>query len=244
MSARVPKSAWRLATAEQMRSSDAKASEVFGIPTVVLMENAGRAAADLAQDEYDLQPYGPPTLVLVGPGNNGGDGLVLARTLLARGLPVRAVFLGELEPLERFTEETFLNHLTWQRMAQDLHEISGHRGSQELQRELEPAGLIVDALLGTGLSRRLEEPFAGAVEAANATQAPILSLDLPSGLDADTGEVHGHAIRAHRTATFAALKPGLVRRAGPGLAGIVEVLEIGLPGELLEELPLATTGRF
>ena len=216
---------------------------MFGIPTALLMENAGRAAADLAQEEFNLRADGPPTLVLVGPGNNGGDGLVLARTLHARGLPVRAVFLGELEPLDRFTEETFFNHLTWQRMAQDLHEFSRHCGSAGFQEELDRAGLIVDALLGTGLSRRLEEPFAGAVEAANARRAPILSLDLPSGLDADTGEVHGHAIRADRTATFAALKQGLLRRAGPGLAGVVDVLEIGLPAELLEDLPREAHGQ-
>jgi NAD(P)H-hydrate epimerase len=207
-----------------VRALDRRAIEEYGIPGLVLMENAGRAAADEAQRLLGARPG--PVLVLCGPGNNGGDGLVVARTLFNRGLDVRALFVGPMERLTSGGADFQTNLRLWRGLEQPLPTLTR---AEELAREWETATLVVDALFGTGLTRPLEEPWTSVIRALRAARKRVLALDLPSGLDADTGEELGVAVRADVTVTFVAQKPGLLRARGPELAGRIVVAEIGIP---------------
>ena len=222
-----------LLTRDQMRALDRRATAEFGVPSLLLMENAGRACAEEA--ERVLGGRRGPVAVICGPGNNGGDGLVLARTLWNRGHDVRVAFLGASERLTGGHSDFATNLALWRALGREVEVYSTAGAVRERARDLRTAELVVDALFGTGLARGLEEPFRGAVEAINACGRPVLAVDLPSGLDADTGEVLGAAVRAHSTVTFVAKKPGLLRGRGPELAGRVVVAEIGIPRPLLEE---------
>ena len=216
-----------------VRELDRRAIEEFGVPSLLLMENAGRACADAAEA---LAARGPrPIVVLCGPGNNGGDGLVIARTLHNRGHAARAVFVGSERMLEAGSADFRTNLALWRGLGCSLFVVASERGAEELAGELAAASLAVDALFGTGLVRELEEPWRSAIRALNASQRPVLAVDLPSGLDADTGEVHGAAVRAAHTVTFVAKKLGMLAGRGPELCGRVTVAEIGIPRPLLDE---------
>lgn len=206
---------------EEVRSIDARAASELGLPTLVLMENAGRGAAALLQQ---AAPTGCRVVVVCGPGNNGGDGGVVARHLDAWGFAVRVVWLANPA-----------------RLAADAgvqREILSRAGIDQ-QVGFDPSRLasadwIVDGLLGTGLSRPVEGPLRQAIAAINDSGRPVLALDLPSGLDCDTGRPLGIAVRARMTATFVGPKLGF---AGPGArayTGEIHVVEIGVPRRLLE----------
>jgi len=217
-----------------VRELDRRAIQDFGLPALLLMENAGRACADEALAMLPGAGRAGEVVVLCGPGNNGGDGLVVARTLHNRGVSVRVGFVGELERLERCSEDVRTNARLWRALGGAIHEIASLADLAGLEARLANAALVVDALFGTGLTRPLRDPWAAAVRAMDAAPAAVLAVDLPSGLDADTGEVLGACARAAATVTFVAPKPGLVRGEGPRLAGRVRVAEIGIPRELLE----------
>jgi len=207
-----------------VRALDRRAIEEYGIPGLLLMENAGRAAAEEAQRMLAGAPG--PVLVLCGPGNNGGDGLVIARTLLNRGLDVRARFVGTEAQLAGGGPDFRANLHLWRGLGQPFPAC---REAALLAAEWRGVALVVDALFGTGLTRPLDEPWSGTVRALNAARLPVLAVDLPSGLDADSGVELGVAVRADVTVTFVAKKPGLLRGRGPELAGRVVVAEIGIP---------------
>ncbi len=210
------------------RALDRRAIEEYGIPALVLMENAGRAAADEAQR---MLGHGPgPVHVLCGPGNNGADGLVLARTLRNRGLEARATFVGPRAKLAAGSADFQKNLQLWRGLGADLGLVEDARDLPALA----PAALVVDALFGTGLDRALGEPWAGVIRAVNASARPVLALDVPSGLDADTGAELGAAVRATVTVTFVARKPGFALGRGPELTGRVVVAEIGIPREWIQ----------
>jgi NAD(P)H-hydrate epimerase len=208
---------------DEVRSIDARAAGEFGLPTVVLMENAGRGAAERLRAR--LAP-GDRVVVACGPGNNGGDGGVVARHLDAWGIPVRVAW---------FADPTQLHG-----DAATQHQIitaSGIPQSIILNTNqddfLSNADWIVDALLGTGLTRPVEGLLLSAIAAINASGRPILALDLPSGLDADSGIPLGDAIRATLTATFVAPKLGFTVPGASAYTGAVDVVEIGVPRRLL-----------
>ena len=197
-----------------------------------LMERAGRAAADVARDM--LGSSLPRVLVLAGPGNNGGDAFVAARWLNSWFYDVTLVFCGDAE---RLPADAAAAHRAWL-------EAGGVAQREASERSW---GLIVDGLFGIGLKRSIEGAPAQAIERANASGAPILALDIPSGLDADTGVARAPAIRAERTATFLALKPGLLTGDGPDHCGIVSVHPLDLdvrdraPGRRLDWPSLSAT---
>jgi NAD(P)H-hydrate epimerase len=178
------------------------------------MESAGRAAADLAARLAQREPV----VVLAGGGNNGGDALVAARTLRARGHRVR-VILGA----ERPTDDPLLHGWTLE-VASDIE--VGESGVRCL---LEGAGLVVDGLLGTGITGPPRERQARLIEMANAARAPILALDIASGVGADDGAVAGVAARAHTTISFGWPKMGALLAPGRGFTGRLVVAEIGFP---------------
>lgn len=213
-----------------VRGWDRRAIEEFGIPGIVLMENAAlgclRVLEELAPAEL-----GPPYTVICGPGNNGGDGLALARHLHNRGLPVSIHLVEDASRIDP-ASDAGINLRIVQRMKVPLRE-PGPR-LPELRH-----GAIIDAMLGTGLARPLGEPYTGWVEAINRSGRPVAAIDIPTGLDADSGEVLGRAVRAGHTIAMAAPKLGFTRGAGPAHVGRVHVVDIGLPrilmgGEVME----------
>jgi len=233
---------WRSArplvlTRAAVRELDRRASEECGIPSALLMENASRASADCAQEllaRAGARPGGEPVLVVCGPGNNGGDGMALARTLHNRGWPVRCVFAAALDTLERLSADAQLQARLLRSHGLALEQLTTLEQARALEPAAKRAPLAVDALFGTGASRALGPVHRELVRVLNESARCVLALDLPSGLDADTGRVLGALVRAHATISFAALKPGLLRGAGPRSAGELCVAEIGIPRALLE----------
>lgn len=202
-----------LLSAAQMRMVET-AAMARGMAGAALMEAAGKGLADVAAKGWSPQTLKGPVAVLCGPGNNGGDGFVAARLLAAAGWPVRVGLIGERSALGGDA-----------RLMADLYEGEIAPLSPAI---LDGAGLIIDALFGTGLARPLEGAAAAVVEAANAHPAPALAVDIPSGVDADTGAVLGAAITAVRTVTFHRKKPGHVLFPGRALCGVVDVVDIGI----------------
>ncbi len=218
---------------DEVRGIDARAAEDLGLPTLVLMENAGRGAADWLRG----LGVGGSTRVLIacGPGNNGGDGGVVARHLDAWEVPVRVVWFAEADHLrgDAATQRDILarsgiDQSYWEPGAPDQDEAG------RLDALLSGADWVVDGLLGTGLTRDVEGTLRVAIEAMNRSGKPVLALDLPSGLDADTGRPLGAAVRARATATFVAPKLGFAAADAGDFTGEVAVFDIGVPRCLLE----------
>lgn len=211
----------RILTAAETRALDREAIDTYGIPGLLLMEHAAMAVADAVRSR--LKPHGR-VFVVAGVGNNGGDGYAAARLLLADGVDTAVVALADPAGLKGDAAE---NARMWQSIGGAIVPL----GAGVLQ-EAGAGDVIVDALLGTGLSRAPEGPFAEAVKDMNACRemgAAIVSVDLPSGLEADTGLPLGDAVRADCTVTFGALKVGLVLEPGRHLAGHVIVAGISWP---------------
>ncbi|WP_165075494.1 NAD(P)H-hydrate epimerase [Paludisphaera rhizosphaerae] len=219
-----PRPACRPLSREEVRSLDVLAADEFGLPTLVLMENAGRGAAELLAKLADGAT--PRVVIACGPGNNGGDGGVVARHLDAWGWPVAVAWLTDPAKLHGDAQV--------QREIVDRSDIPQTTpGADDLDALLAGADWIVDGLLGTGLTRPVEGPLRTAIEALNRSGRPILALDLPSGLDADSGRPLGVAVRAQATATFAARKLGFDAPGASEYTGGVTVVDIGLPGKLI-----------
>ena len=219
-------------SAHAMRDADAYTIDEYGIPSFTLMEVAGRSAVDAA--ERRLGPLAGRRIVLFcGKGNNGGDGFVMARVLLTRGACVRVVTLSGADEM---SDDAAHNYRLLERLrgyappdALSLIRLENDRVPPELER----ADLYVDALLGTGLTQGLRDPIASIVRWLNVQEAPVLAVDVPTGLHGDTGSVLGGAVRATFTVTMGATKTGLLLDAGPSHAGAVEVAEIGIPRHAL-----------
>jgi NAD(P)H-hydrate epimerase len=222
-------------TREQVRELDRRAIEGFGVPGVVLMENAGRGCAELFMR---LNPDRRPTLILCGPGNNGGDGFVIARHLDNHGWPVEVhIFArhnrGEPGDADVNFDILFTSGIQFTQYRPDLFEQQ-HRDF--FQRGYAKAEWVIDALFGTGLTRPLTEPFDWLVQVVNNSRNHVLAVDIPSGLDFDTGEPLGPAVRATHTATFVAPKRGFLNPKSREWTGEVHVIDIGAPRVLVDEL--------
>jgi NAD(P)H-hydrate epimerase len=217
---------------EQIRALDRQAIEHYGIPGVVLMENAGRAiAAEVYRALPD--PAESRVLILCGAGNNGGDGFVVARHLHNAGVPVTIVLAV---PADKLRGDAETNFRIARRMNLSVHEVVQEEHPEEVQPLFAAADVIVDALLGTGASGAPRGVMGHLVELANqASQARRIAIDLPSGLEADSGTVHEPCFRAAATVTMASDKVGLAQPAARPFVGDVTVVDIGLPRELLRE---------
>lgn len=217
-----------------MRELDRHAIEVCSVPSLVLMENAGANAASLLIAE--LEDPEAEIVVVAGPGNNGGDGFVVARHLLGESLRVEVFLLGDPA---RLKGDAKANHDAWRGLGGRTTVIADDAAVLALSARLErltASDAVVDALYGTGLDRPLEGLSAAVVEALNAAPARRFALDIPSGLDANTGAVLGVAVRADTTVTFGHLKLGLLTPRGAELSGELHVVDIGVPGELHREI--------
>jgi NAD(P)H-hydrate epimerase len=212
----------------EVRDVDRRAIEEFGLPGLVLMENAGRNAAALLES----QGIGGQVVIVCGKGNNAGDGFVIARHLEAHGHNVRVLLVGDPNQL---SGEAAVNFRVLERAGTPLRILSP-ASAAEWCEALSDADWIVDAILGTGASGAVREPYTTVIDAINASGHHVFAVDLPSGLDCDTGEPLGACIRATFTGTFVARKIGFDVTGSAVWTGPVHVLEIGVPAALLRSL--------
>jgi NAD(P)H-hydrate epimerase len=214
---------------EECRALDRRAMQEFGMPGVVLMENAGRGVADLL---LNLGVQGP-VAVCCGRGNNGGDGFVIARRLDNAGIRVRVLLFDK--PADLTDAAVFYAILT--RSGVPIRKSSGPVVDEtDLFAEFAMVDWIVDALFGSGLHGPVKPPFDKVISAINASHARVLAVDTPSGLDADSGQPMGPTVRAHHTATIATLKKGFLAPDARNWLGQVHVIDMGAPRRLMNDV--------
>ena len=215
-----------------VRALDRQAIEAGGIPGIDLMERAGLESFRVLRERW---PAARRVTVVAGPGNNGGDGFVVARLAAHEGLSVSVSLIGDPGRIAGDARTAYRRMLeAAPNLAPALTPaLASARGIAE------NAGVIVDALFGTGLTRDVSGPAAEAVRAMNATPAPVLALDIPSGIHADTGRVLGGAVRAAVTVSFIGLKQGLFTREGRGCAGEIVYRDLGVPGHVFAQVEVS-----
>lgn len=228
----------RLVSAEEMRRLDRLTIERYGTPGQVLMERAGAGATKMILEVFPfLRRRGRRVVVVAGKGNNGGDGLVMARLLLRRGLQVEVVLLGRAAEVSGDAERSLR---AYARLRGRLTEVGSLRELGVLADRLAKADAVIDAIFGTGLASPVRGLHAEAIELMNASGVPAFAVDIPSGLNADTGQPLGSAVQAEATATFGCAKIGHALFPGARLSGTVGVVDIGIAGEALAEVPAQT----
>lgn len=204
----------QIITAKQAHAFDAYTIEQLGVPSLVLMEHAAMAVVDRLEKNpvFDLQSV----LVVAGPGNNGGDGVAVARLLHLQHIPVTIWLLGNRD---------HISTQTTQQLA-----IADNYGIPVVTRapQLEQFSTIVDAIFGVGLTRPVAGIFGESVQRINSANRPVLAIDIPTGIDTDTGAVLGTAISANETVTMSYNKIGLTTPTGKSAAGVVTVADIGI----------------
>ncbi|NWG04101.1 MAG: NAD(P)H-hydrate dehydratase [Syntrophaceae bacterium] len=226
----------KVATAEQMQELDRKAIETYRIPGVVLMENAGRGASEIICNTFS--PIRQKKIAIIaGKGNNGGDGFVIARYLLNQGIFVKVYLLTDPKSL-RGDAET--NYHIFHRMKGDVISVPSSKDYQKIKRDLEKFDILVDGIFGTGLDAEVRGYYREVIDHLNTLQKPIVAIDIPSGLDANTGKPFGTAIRATLTVTFGLPKIGHLISPGLDYVGKIKVVDIGIPQRLIEEEKIPT----
>jgi NAD(P)H-hydrate epimerase len=222
-------------TRAQSREADRRAIEQYGMSGLVLMENAGRGAADVLCRLAADAPGGRMGRVVVccGKGNNAGDGFVIARHLDIRGHDVRVLVWADPDEL---TGDAGVNFQILRQSGVPIEVFASSNDSTRLDAHLAEAAWVVDALLGTGARGEPRPPLDHVIERINAASARRLAVDLPSGLDCDTGVAARHTIRADATCTFVAMKRGFLAPGAEQFTGRVHVLDIGAPRRLVESL--------
>ncbi|MFA6134962.1 MAG: NAD(P)H-hydrate epimerase [Phycisphaerae bacterium] len=217
---------------DEVRRIDRTAIEQLGVPGVILMENAGRGATD-AIIKLLGSPDGKRVAIVAGGGNNGGDGFVIARHLAIRGVDV-TTFL--LTPPDKIAGDAAVNLSILRRLGHAIRPL-GPRDLVKLAATLVPFDMIVDAIGGTGIRGPLRGEQAAAVEAVNAAHRPVVAVDIPTGLDCDSGAAGGPTIRATLTVTFVAWKKGFDTPGAEAFTGKIIVADIGVPAEVVADLP-------
>jgi hydroxyethylthiazole kinase-like uncharacterized protein yjeF len=223
----LPPTLFSILTAQQMRQAEQFAVQA-GAQLIILMERAGLAVAERIFERYQKCP----TLVLCGPGNNGGDGFVVARHLSAKGWPVRVLLYGKMEEL---APEAKIAASRWKGAVMTAT-------STAVANVIEKgARLVVDALYGIGLKRAVSGEAATILQVINNASLPVVAVDIPSGLNSDTGQIFGQTLAAEMTVTFFRKKPAHVLMPGRMLCGDVFVADIGIPDEAMQGLTLQLT---
>jgi hydroxyethylthiazole kinase-like uncharacterized protein yjeF len=213
-------------TRDEVRAFDAWAINTLGIPGVVLMENAGRSCAELLIDKLEGITE-PKVCIFCGTGNNGGDGYVIARHLINRGIKVNVVVCGDRNKIKG---DAKINLDILERLGQPIERLNpaDRDVSEQVERFCAGTDIIVDALFGTGLRGQLSDQYKRLIESINASNNTVLAVDIPSGLDCDSGEPLGAAIRAKWTVTFAAIKKGIASAKVAQYTGEIFVASIGV----------------
>lgn len=218
----------KLVTARQIQEIDSIAIQKFKIPSLTLMENAGCKVADIIREKN--RP-GDSVLIVVGKGNNGGDGLVAARYLLEAGTPVELALVappGDLSP------DSAANWEKIKGLNPRVVLVDKEASLKELDGAISRSKYIVDAIFGTGLNTEVKGRYLKIIQKLNASSRPVISVDIPSGLSSDTGNPLGCAVRARVTVTFGLPKVGQVLPPGPEYVRELHVADIGFPSELIE----------
>ena len=221
----------KLARAEVMRQLDGRAMNEYGIPGVVLMENAGQATARAVAEAFGPMA-GLGVTIFVGPGNNGGDGLVVARGLHQMGARVQVVMLV---PEDRIKGDALVNWRVTRKLPVGRCFVGGSEDLAAVRAFVAHSAVLVDALFGTGLTRDVGGLYGEAIALMNESGKPVVAVDIPSGLDSDTGRVLGAAVRAELTVTYGLAKPGHFCYPGRELTGDLRVVDIGIPPEVVDE---------
>lgn len=221
----------RYVTSKQMKLIDKTTIEKFGIAGIVLMENAGRGAAVAVVDMIKEKPT-KGVICVCGKGNNAGDGFVCARHLVNKGLNVQVFVMAKGSELKGSAKANFdiLN-----KMGVGIKELSSERAFYSFEEKLKENYLIVDAIFGIGLSGEVREPYKKVISLINRSESPVLSIDVPSGLNADTGVILGEAVEAEKTVTFGLPKAGFIQENGPDLVGELVVVDISIPYQILTD---------
>ena len=218
----------------EMQAIDTIAIEQLGIPRLLLMEHAGlavaRSALHLINPARSQQKHPSSILICCGSGYNGGDGLCAARHLHDWGYSLRIVVIGRINQLR---EEPAVYARILQRLGVLLLECASVDEMPIIERELATCHLVIDALLGIGLKGAVREPTASCIHSLNRSGKPILAVDIPSGLDGDTGSAQGLAVQATRTVTFGLPKQGCLLGEGVSHTGDLVVDAITIPRRLL-----------
>jgi ADP-dependent NAD(P)H-hydrate dehydratase / NAD(P)H-hydrate epimerase len=222
----------RVLNTEQMREADRRTIEDIGIPSIVLMENAGRQAVAAMEAAFE-ELASSHVVVVCGRGNNGGDGFVVARTLIQRGVDTSVFLLGSVADV-RGDARTNLEVLG--RIGMTVVEITNAQEWELHFGEFSECDLVVDAILGTGVHGRLTGLLETVVADLNALGVPIVSIDLPTGVSADTPALDGPAVEASMTVTLAAPKIPLIFPPADSHAGDLVIADIGIPLPLLDEI--------
>jgi len=223
----------KVVTPDEAARLDAEAIREFGIPGVVLMENAALRVADRIQQRWEGNLEGKKVGILCGLGNNGGDGLAVARHLFQRGGLPMVFIMGSREKIKG---DALINLNILERLPVDISYVQTIEEWTEKKVKLQGSHLLVDSLFGTGLSRRIEGIGAAMIEWMNASDIPVLSVDIPSGVDGRTGAIWGTAVMAEETVTFAFPKLGHFLYPGRDHTGMLYVEDISIPPQLGERI--------
>jgi len=218
----------KIADAQTIRDADRTAIEKYGITGLQLMENAGRGLAEIIKREASPSRVA----IFAGKGNNGGDGYVAARHLRNWGYKPSVYSLGSIADLKG---DAASNAASWVRMGGEVRELLSSDDLRSVGSPVSHSSIIVDAIFGTGLSQEVSGLHAQAITFINSLNKKTIAVDMPSGIDATTGAVLGYAVKAHVVATMAILKLGLLLYPGRLYAGRVEVVDIGVPTEIIDD---------
>jgi len=217
----------KLVTASEMRELDRRTIEEVGVPSTVLMENAGRSTYQVLRREFpDLAG---PVVILAGRGNNGGDGLVVARYLANDGFPVTVFLLASRDQVKG---DALVNLKILEAMGLEVEEVLGEDQLSAVGHRMSRAELVVDALLGTGLDSSVRGLFAPLIDRLNQVRTPVLAVDIPSGLSSDTGQPLGTAVEADVTVTYGLPKLGQIVPPGRDYVGRLWLVDISIPVNL------------
>lgn len=215
----------KLITSDQMYRIEEKGHSVLGMRRFLMMENAGHGLADFVAHKFK-NLKNKRIVAVCGTGNNGGDGFVASRHLAGYGAKITVVLLGS--PSDLRSEEARLNWGIIEKM-DSIEIIFGRELTNEVRRKIAKAGIILDGIFGTGIKGEIREPYASAIDEINKSKAFVLAVDVPSGFDPNTGQIHEKCVQANATVTFHRMKVGLVK--GKKYTGLVHVERIGIPPE-------------
>lgn len=220
----------KLGLIEDMHRIDKEAADTYGLPELILMENAGRRAAEVTMEMLD-GVQGKSLCVVAGSGNNGGDAMSAARHLANKGARIRVFLAGEHAHLKPSAAAMYT---ILERMGMELHELNSDRDWDRLHMALKFSDGVVDGILGTGAVGELRKKTLKLIEEINQSEKPVMSIDMPSGVAADTGAVMTTAVKARATLSLGLPKPGQLLSPGAEHVGRLVVDDIGLPSQLLE----------
>ena len=218
-----------LVTPKQMQALDRRTIQETKVPGTTLMERAGAGVVTHLLQHYG-SPKGKQVLVFCGKGNNGGDGLVVARLLQNKGAHLHVILMAPYQELSKDAKTMF------RRLKTKPSQIFTLPSQETLQALVQKGHILIDALLGTGLSSSLREPYAMAIEMMNASPAYTVAMDIPSGIDSETGAILGTAVHADLTVTFGCHKIGLYIGNAIDQVGHIEIVDIGIPKTFVEDI--------